>query len=141
METARRFLVLTPVAFGASAVVASIYLVLGGTGLTPAEMGLAVLFVLAVAVAVLVVLLVADGLLRLVGVRNAWAALGLALVLVAVAYALRYVADAPWRSDGEEWGLLVLDGMVLASIPVWLSYVAGLVAGDLRSRRAREQTA
>ncbi|WP_454859331.1 hypothetical protein [Promicromonospora soli] len=92
-------------------------------------------------VAVLVALLIAVGLLRLVGVCKAWAALGLAVVLVALAGGIYYVADEGWRGDEEQWDILILMVAALASIVTFLAYAGGLLVGDLRDRRARNRAA
>jgi hypothetical protein len=135
MQTMRRFLVLTPVAFVVTAV-PSVYLApaiwLEGTGS-------ALLIALAVTAVALAAILVAVRLLRLRGVRSAWAALGLAVVLFAVVCALMYVAVAqPWRS-GAGWGAALVIVGAIASIPAWLAYAGGLLVGDLRGRAARNR--
>ncbi|WP_369375318.1 hypothetical protein AB1046_11310 [Promicromonospora sp. Populi] len=141
METVRRFLVLTPVAFGVTLVLSLGYMAIV-SGLTPVSdllsgLGTFLLVTFAVTAVVLIAVLVAVGLFRLLGVRNAWAALGLAFVLVAVVFVLRYVSDEPWRNDDEEWDLLVLYVAAFASIPTWLTYAVGLLVGDLRARTER----
>ena len=137
----RRFLVLTPVAFGVTVVAAVFYMTVGVGGFSPGELGLAVLFLLGVVVVVLVVVLAAGGMLRLLRVRSAWAALSLAFIVVAVGCVLRYVADVPWVHDDEEWDLLMLTVAAAASLPVWLVYAAGLAIGDRRARAARDRAA
>jgi hypothetical protein len=136
MKSVRRFLVLTPVAFGVTAVASVIYLMFVDTWQD--MIGFTLRFVIGATVAVLAAILVAGGLLRLLGVRNDWAALGLAFVLVAVVWAIRNVTDEPWRGDDEEWDLLFLAVAAIASIPAWLAYAGGLLVGDLRDRRSRK---
>jgi hypothetical protein len=141
METLRRFLAPTLVAFVITVVLALVYLGVFDGGLELWDLGAAVLFPLGVVLAVLVVILLAVGLLRLFGVRNAWAALGLAFVLVAAGSLLYPVADTRWGSGGEEWDQLVVLVTAIATIPSWLACAAGLVIGDRRNRRALTQTA
>jgi hypothetical protein len=137
METMRRFLVLTPVAFGVTVVAAVFYMTVGVGGFSLDELGLAVLFVVGVVVVVLAMVLAAVGMLRLLRVRSAWAALGLAFIVVAVGCVLRYVADVPWVHDDEEWDLLMLTVASAASLPVWLVYATGLAIGGPGPRRDR----
>jgi ABC-type Fe3+-siderophore transport system permease subunit len=147
MQTMRRFLVLTPVALGVTALIALVYVLVGAATAgdeEPLQVGETLLytlpFALAAVVAVLAAVLAVVGLLSLLGVRNAWAALGLAFALVAVGCALRYVADRPWVSDDEDWDLLFLIVAMVASIPTWLTFAAGLLVGDRRNRAARDRT-
>jgi hypothetical protein len=141
METLRRFLVPTLVAFAVTVVLTVVYLAALGGGFGLWELRAAALFPLGVVLAVLVTVALAVGLLRLFGVRSAWAALGLAFVLVAVGCAIRYVADVPWVHDDEEWDLLFLFVAAAATVPSWLTYAAGLAIGDRRDRRARSEVA
>lgn len=136
MQTVRRFLVLTPVAFGVTALVSLIYLASGDFGLD--YVGTALLFALAVTAAVLAAVLLAVGLLRLRGVSDAWAALGVGAVLFVAAGAVYFVAETPWRGDEEEWGVLMLLVLAAGSVATWLAYVVGLLVGDRRDRAARD---
>jgi drug/metabolite transporter (DMT)-like permease len=138
MQIVRRFLVLTPVAFGVTAAAGLIYLAYGDLG--PDYVGTTLLFALAVTVAVLGAILLAVALLRLRGVRNAWAALGVAVVLFVVACAVYYVAETPWRGDEEEWGVLMLVVLAAGSVSTWLAYAVGLLVGDRRDRAVRDGT-
>jgi len=137
METIRRHAVPFLVAFVVTAVAATIYVTGGTPALDPVDVGISVLFALAVVVAVLVALLLAGGVLRLLGVRNAWATLGLAFGLVAVACAVRFVTDQPWRYDDAEWDLLFLVLAAAASLPAWIACAVGLAIDGRRRRRAR----
>ncbi|MEV0950503.1 hypothetical protein [Promicromonospora sp. NPDC050249] len=133
MQTVRRFLVLTPVAFAVTTVAYLIYFAaIGGTGSFGSEVGNALRVALMGAVIVLAAVLVAVGLLRLLRVSNAWAALGLAFGLVVVVLGISY---ASIEEDG--WGLLGLVVVASAQVPSWLTFAAGLLVGDLRNQAAR----
>ena len=136
MQTVRRFLVLTPVAFGVTAAADLISLASGDLG--PDYVGITLLFALVVTVAVLAAILLAVALLRLQGVQNAWGALGVALVLFVIACSVYYVAETPWRGDEEEWGVLMLIGLATRSAAAWLAYAVGLLVGDRRNRAVRD---
>ncbi|MFD2028357.1 hypothetical protein [Promicromonospora aerolata] len=136
MQTVRRFLVLTPVAFGVTAAADLIHLASGDLG--PDYVGITLLFALVVTVAVLAAILLAVVLLRLQGVQNAWGALGVALVLFVIACSVYYVAETPWRGDEEEWGVLMLIGLATRSAAAWLAYAVGLLVGDRRNRAVRD---
>lgn len=136
MQTVRRFLVLTPVAFGVTAAADLISLAFGDLG--PDYVGITLLFALVVTVAVLAAILLAVALLRLQGVQNAWGALGVALVLFVIACSVYYVAETPWRGDEEEWGVLMLIGLATRSAAAWLAYAVGLLVGDRRNRAVRD---
>ena len=136
MQTVRRFLVLTPVAFGVTAAADLINLAYGDLG--PDYVGITLLFALVVTVAVLAAILLAVALLRLQGVQNAWGALGVALVLFVIACSVYYVAETPWRGDEEEWGVLMLIGLATRSAAAWLAYAVGLLVGDRRNRAVRD---
>ena len=134
METARRYLVLTPVAFGVTLVLALGYMLLLGP-IGAAELGMALGFALGTTVAALLFALLAAGLLRLLGVRNDWITLSLAVALVAVTYAIGYVGAAPWRLDEAEWGLLLFTFWTIGVIPSLLTYAVGAL---FRGRSGRE---
>ena len=138
METVRRFLVLTPVVFGVTVFVA--LLSAGGVGVRPEQMGFDVLFAVVAVVVVLAAVLVAVAVLRLLGVRSAWAALGLAFCLAVVALVIICaVMVASMLPDDEGWSLIIVFGPVVASVPTWVTYAVGLVVGDWRSRVAQER--
>ncbi|MEU4388643.1 hypothetical protein [Promicromonospora sp. NPDC023805] len=133
MQTVRRFLVLTPVALVVTTVAYLIYsTAIGGTGSFGSEVGNALRVALMGVVVVLAAVLVAVGLLRLLRVSNAWAALGLAFGLVVVALGIGSASIG-----GDEWGMLGLVVVAGAQIPSWLTFAAGLLVGDLRNRTAR----
>lgn len=139
METTRRFLVLTPMVLGVNVVVFLLYLVIVGGGIRLPDAGAALLVALVATVAVLGAVLVAVGLLRVLGVRNAWAALGLAFGLAAVVLGIVYAATAASTPPGDEgWNLLFVMVAGAASVPSWLAYAAGLLVRDMRGRPAQE---
>lgn len=139
MKTLRRLLVPSLVAFGVTTAGSLMYMTDSETGLDPETLGIALAFALAVVLAVLVVILLAVGLLRLLGVRSAWAALGLAFGVVAAGCLLYYVTDTLWGEEGEQWDLLFLIVTAVATIPSWIAHAAGLAIGDRRDHAARER--
>lgn len=142
METIRRFLVLTPVAYAVTAA-ATLPLMAAGN-LSLGTVGTALLAALAVTAAVLLLILVAAGLLRLLRVRSAWAVLGAACALAVVTAAVGYaVVAASLPPDDEGWNLLYVLGSAVASIPAWLGYAVGLLVLGRRDRAplAREEVA
>ena len=142
MATTRRFLVLSPVALGVSAALFLIfYVAVGtGTGIGLLEIGIALLVALAATVVVLAVVLIAAGLLRLLGVRNAWAALGLGFGLVVVVLGIIYAGIAASMSPSDlGFNMLFLLEAAAVQVPVWLTFAGGLLVGDLRDRRARNR--
>lgn len=136
----RRFLVLAPVAVVVGAVVFLAIYVVAGTGQFGfLEIGLGLLIALLATATVLAVILVATGLLRVVGVRSAWAALGLAFGLAVVVLGIVYagIAASPQPGDpGLDAGLLLTAAGV--QIPTWLTFAVGLLVGGLRGRAARD---
>ena len=136
----RRFLGLTPAVFGVNAVLLVVYMAIVGGGFTLPETGIALLVALVATVAVLVVVLVAVGLLRLLGVRNAWAALGLAFGLAVAVLGISYAGIAASMPPGDEgWNLLFVMVAAAGSVPAWLTYAVGLLVGDRRNRAARDR--
>lgn len=134
MATMRRFLLLAPVAFGVTAVAYFIFYVVVGSSSVGSGIGLALLVALVGTAVVLAAVLIAVGLLRLVRVGNAWAALGLAAVLVAVVLAISY-----GTTGGDEWAMLFYQAAIGVQLPTWLTFAVGLLVGDLRNRAARNQ--
>lgn len=134
METMRRFLVLTPVALGVTAVAYLIFYVASGSSGIGSGVGLALLMALVGAAVVLAAVLIAVGLLRLLNVSNAWAALGLAFGLVAVVLGLNQATIGL-----DEWSMLFLMVAVGVQVPTWLTFAVGLLVGDLRRRAARNR--
>lgn len=132
MQTVRRFLVLTPVAFVVTTVAYLIYFTAVGAGSFGSAVDSALRAALMGAVIVLAAVLIAVGLLHLLRVSNAWVALGLAFGLVVVALGISY---ANIGNDG--WGMLGLIAVAGAQIPGWLTFAVGLLVGDLRNRAAR----
>lgn len=136
----RRFLVLAPVAVVVGAVVFLAIYVVAGTGQFGfLEIGLGLLIALLATATVLAVILVAVGLLRLVGVRSAWAALGLAFGLAVVVLGIVYAGIAasmqPTDPGFNMSALLTAAGV---QIPTWLTFAVGLLIGGLRNRAARD---
>jgi hypothetical protein len=137
METMRRFLVLTPVAFGITAVAYLIYyMVMAGGSSIGSGVGIALLVALVGVAVVLAVVLIAIGLLRPLRVSNAWAALGLAFGAAAVVLGIIY----PGIRD-DEWAVLSFQVAVGVQLPAWLTFAVGLLVGDLRNRAARHRAA
>jgi hypothetical protein len=137
MQTTRRFLVLTPVALGVTTVAYLTYYVVAGTGdRIWLGVGIALLVALVGAAVVLASVLIAVGLLRLLGVNNAWAALGLAFGLVAVILGINYASIG-----GDEWSMLAFEVAVGVQVPTWLTFAVGLLIGDLLNRAARNRAA
>ena len=137
----RRFLGLTPVVFGVNVVLFIVYEAIVTGGFTLLETGIALLVALVATVAVLAVVLVAVGLLRLVGVRNAWAALGLAFGLAVAVLGISYAGIAASMPPGDEgWNLLIVMAVAVGTVPTWLAYAVGLLVGDRRNRAARDHT-
>lgn len=136
----RRFLVLAPVAVVVGAVVFLAIYVVAGTGQFGfLEIGLGLLIALLATATVLAVILVAVGLLRLVGVRSAWAAFGLAFGLAVVVLGIVYAGIAasmqPTDPGFNMSALLTAAGV---QIPTWLTFAVGLLIGGLRNRAARD---
>jgi hypothetical protein len=130
------------VALGVSTVAYLVFYVVVGTGsrIGLVEIGVALLVALVAAAAVLAVVLVAVGLLHLLGVSNAWAALGLAFGLVAVVLGIIYAGIAASMQPGDEgWNMLFLVEAAVVPVPTWLTYAVGLLVGDLRRRAARNR--
>ncbi|WP_454858222.1 hypothetical protein [Promicromonospora soli] len=137
METMRRFLALTPVALGVTAVAYVIYyayVIADFSGSIASGAGSTLVVALVGPAVVLTAVLIAVGLLRLMRVSNAWAALGLGLGLVAVVL---------WASSpsigGGEWGMLIYEVAIGVQLPTWLTFAVGLLVGDLRDRAARNR--
>lgn len=144
MAITRRFLVLSPVALGVSAVLFLILYVAVGTGTSIGllEIGIAVLLALVAAAAVLAVVLGAAGLLHLRGVHSAWAALGLAFGLVVVVLGIVYAGIAASMQPGDPgFSMLLLVEAAAVQVPTWLTFAVGLLVGDRRNRAARAQNA
>lgn len=137
----RRFLVLTPVALGVSAVTFLILYGVAGTGSVGLlEIGIALLLALVAAAVVLAVILVAVGVLRLFGVRNAWAALGLAFGLVTVVVGIIYAGIAASMQPSDPgFNMLILIEAAGVQVPTWLTFAVGLLVGDRRNRAARDR--
>lgn len=139
----RRFLVLAPAAVVVGAVVFLVIYVFAGTGqfvqFGLLEIGLGLLIALLATATVLAVILVAIGALRLVRVRSAWAALGLAFGLAAVVVGIIYAGIAasmqPTDPGFNMSALLTAAGV---QIPTWLTFAVGLLVGGRRSRAARD---
>lgn len=139
----RRFLVLAPVAVVLGAVVFLVLYVFGGSGqfgqFGLLEIGLGLLIALLATATVLAVILVAIGLLRLVGVRSAWAALGLAFGLAAVVVLTIYAGIAASVQPGDPgFNMLALLTAAGVQVPTWLTFAVGLLIGDRRGRAARD---
>lgn len=132
MQTVRRFLVLTPVAFAVTTVAYLIYFAASDIGSLGSGVGNALRVALMGAVIVLAAVLVAVGLLRLLRVSNAWAALGLAFGLVVVVLGISYASIG-----NDSWGMLGLVVVASAQIPSWLTFAVGLLVGDLRNQATR----
>jgi hypothetical protein len=140
MAIMRRFLVLAPVAVAVGAVVFLVLHVFGGTGqFGLLEIGLGLLIALLATATVLAVILVAIGLLRLVGVGSAWAALGLAFGLAVVVLGIIYAGIAASMQPADPgftmFALLTAAGV---QVPTWLTFAAGLLVGGRRHRAARD---
>lgn len=139
----RRFLVLAPVAVVVGAVVFLVIYVFAGTGQLGQfgllEIGLGLLIALLATATVLAVILVAIGALRLVRVRSAWAALGLAFGLAVVVMGIIYAGIAasmqPTDPGFNMSALLTAAGV---QIPTWLTFAVGLLVGGRRHRAARD---
>lgn len=135
MQTMRRFLVLTPVALVVTTVAYLIYIGAGDAGSRIwSAVGIGLVGALVGAAVVLAAILIAVGLLRPLGVSNAWAALGLAFGLVAVVLGISF---AGIEADG--WDMLVFESDVGVQVPTWLVFAVGLLVGDLRNRAARDR--
>jgi hypothetical protein len=140
MEIVRRFLVLTPVALVVGAAVFLGSYVLAGSGdLGLLEAGLALVVAFLAAAVVLAVVLVAVGVLRLAGVRSAWAALGLAFGLVVVVLGIIYAGIAASMQPGDPgFTMSLLMTAAGVQVPTWLTFAVGLLIGDRRNRAARD---
>lgn len=136
----RRFLVLAPVAVVVGAVVFLVLHVFAGSGqFGLLEIGLGLLIALLATATVLAVILVAIGLLRLVGVRSAWAALGLAFGLAAVVVGIIYAGIAASMRPGDPgFTMSALLAAAGVQIPTWLTFAVGLLIGGRRGRAARD---
>lgn len=136
----RRFLVLAPVAVAVGAVVFLAIYVVAGTGQFGfLEIGLGLLIALLATATVLAVIVVAISLLRLAGVRSAWAALGLGFGLAVVVAGIVYAGIAASVQPGDpglDTGLLLTAAGV--QIPAWLTFAVGLLIGGRRGRAARD---
>lgn len=135
----RRFLVLAPAAVGVGAVVFLVIYVLAGSGqFGLLEIGLGLLIALLATATVLAVILVAIGVLRLVRVRSAWAALGLAFGLAVVVMGIIYAGIAasmqPTDPGFNMFALLTAAGV---QIPTWLTFAVGLLIGGRRRHVSR----
>ncbi|WP_275003128.1 hypothetical protein [Promicromonospora iranensis] len=140
MEIVRRFLVLAPVALVVGAAVFLGSYVLAGSGdFGLLETGLALVVAFLAAAVVLAVVLVAVGVLRLAGVRSAWAALGLAFGLVVVVLGIIYAGIAMSMQPGDPgFNMSLLMTAAGVQIPTWLTFAVGLLIGDRRNRAARD---
>ncbi|WP_419705824.1 hypothetical protein [Promicromonospora sp. NFX87] len=140
MAIMRRFLVLAPVAVAVGAVVFLVLYVFGGSGqFGLLEIGLGLLIALLATATVLALILVAIGLLRLVRVGSAWAALGLAFGLAVVVLGIVYAGIAASMQPGDPgfnmFALLTAAGV---QVPTWLTFSLGLLVGGRRHRAARD---
>lgn len=142
MAIMRRFLVLSPVAVAVSAVTYLILYVQAGSGsFGLLEVGIGLGVALVATVVVLGVLLVAVGLLRLVRVRSAWAALGLAFGLAAVVLVILYAGIAASMQPADPgFNMILLLTAAGVQVPVWLTFAVGLLIGDRRNRAAPDRT-
>ncbi|WP_369374426.1 hypothetical protein AB1046_08880 [Promicromonospora sp. Populi] len=135
MQTMRRFLVLTPVALVVTTVAYLIYIGAGDAGSRIwSAVGIALLVALVGAAAVLAAVVIAVGLLRPLGVSNAWAALGLAFGLVAAILGILYLGI-----EGDDWDMLFFEVAIGVQVPTWLVFAVGILVGDLRNRAARNR--
>ncbi|WP_157236708.1 hypothetical protein [Promicromonospora sukumoe] len=138
MDTLRRSLALTPVAFGVTAVV--LLFVYGSNGISWRGAGEVLLGALAVTAAALVVIRVAAALLRLLAVRNDWVILGTAAILATVVLAVCYFFVAASLSpDDVGWELLYVVAPAILSIPVWPGYAIALLIRRWRERTSRRR--
>ncbi|WP_369375320.1 hypothetical protein AB1046_11315 [Promicromonospora sp. Populi] len=134
----RRFLVLTPVAFGVTAVV--LVILQTSWDFSWAGFGIGLVAALAVTVGAFLTILLAIGLLRLLGVRNDWAVLGVAVCLAAVICAVIYAMIAASLPENDEgWNLLPVVAAAAASVPTWVGYAVGLLIRGRRDRRSRNR--
>lgn len=137
VETARRFLALTPVAFGITAVVLVYLQTSGDIGWDGVVFGL--VSALVVTAGAFGSIVAAAALLRLLEVRNDWATLGVGLVLATVVLAIAYFIIAVSLPEGDEgWPLLFVLTPAFASIPVWPGYAVALLIRGWRGRAARQ---
>lgn len=139
----RRFLVPAPVAVVVGALVFLALHVLAGSGqLGLLEIGLGLLIALLATATVLGVILVAVGLLRLVGVRSAWAALGMAFALAVVVMGIVYAGIAASMRPGDPgFNLFALLTAAGVQVPTWLTFAVGLLIGGRRGRIAKDRAA
>ena len=138
VQTTRRFLALTPLAFGITAAVLVYLRTSEGFSWDGAWFG--VVSAVIVTAGALLTILAGAALLRLLAVRNDWAALGTGLILVTVLLAVCYVVVAASLPAGDEgWSLLYVVGPAVASIPVWPAYAVGLLIRAWRGRVSRRR--
>ncbi|WP_157602871.1 hypothetical protein [Promicromonospora kroppenstedtii] len=138
MQTMRRFLALTPLAFGITAVVL-VYLQ-NREDFSWGGVWLGVVSAVIVTVGAFLMILAGAALLRLLAVRSDWAALGTGLILATVLLAVCYAAVAASLPAGDEgWSLLYVVGPAVASIPVWPAYAVGLLVRGWRGRTSRRR--
>ena len=143
----RRFLLLAPVAVLVGALAFLVLYVFTGSGQFSQfgllEIGLGLLIALLATATVLAVILVAVGLLRLVGVRrSAWAALGLAFGLAVLVMGIIYAGIAASLQAGDPgFNLFALLTAAGVQIPTWLTFAVGLLIGGRRGRVAKERAA
>jgi hypothetical protein len=142
MAIMRRFLLLSPVAVVVGAVVFLVLYVFGGSGqFGLLEIGLGLLIALLATATVLAVILVAIGGLRLVRVRSAWAALGLAFGLAVVVVLIIYAGIAASMQPGDPgFNMSALLTAAGVQIPTWLTFAVGLLITGRRSRTAGDST-
>lgn len=138
----RRFLLLSPVAVVVGAVVFLVLYVFAGSGqFGLLEIGLGLLIALLATATVLAVILVAIGLLRLVRVRSAWAALGLAFGLALAVVLIIYAGIAASMQPGDPgFNMSALLTAAGVQIPTWLTFAVGLLITGRRSRTAGDST-
>ena len=138
----RRFLVLAPVAVVVGAVVFLVLYVFAGSdqfGFGLLEIGLGLLIALVATATVLAVILVAIGLLRLVRVRSAWAALGLAFGVTVVVLGIIYAGiAASMQPTDPGFNLFAVLTVAGVQVPTWLTFAVGLLIGGRRGRGAQD---
>ncbi|MFC4632187.1 hypothetical protein ACFO6V_28365 [Promicromonospora alba] len=142
MAIMRRFLLLSPVAVVVGAVVFLVLYVFAGSGqFGLLEIGLGLLIALLATATVLAVILVAIGLVRLVRVRSAWAALGLAFGLALAVVLIIYAGIAASMQPGDPgFNMSALLTAAGVQIPTWLTFAVGLLITGRRSRTAGDST-
>lgn len=138
MDTLRRSLALTPVAFAVTAVV--LMFVYGSDGISWRGAGEILLGALVVTACALVAIRVAAALLRLLAVRNDWIILGTAAILTTVVLAVCYfLVAASLSPDDEGWELLYVVAPAIVSTPVWPGYAIALLVRRWRNRVSRRR--